>query len=199
MALNTLAIHELTEAVVGCVCAALARTALDVEGQPGCPCRACVVPGQPAWDSCDDPCGGKGESGQLTVSVARIYGSSDAEFPSESRVVQGVRGCMPPPITALELVVTLLRCAPTFSEDGCPPSCEELNKSAQILHVDMVTVFNALLCCLPGTQQSRRGRRFVMGVQKVLGPEGGCVGLEQRVTVALPGCGKCPEDEQESP
>ncbi|WP_326694749.1 hypothetical protein [Streptomyces sp. NBC_01766] len=199
MALNSLAIRDLTEAVVGCVCAALARTAQEVEGQPGCPCRACVVPGQPAWDSCDDPCGQDGEGGQLTVSVARIYGSSDAEFPSESRVVQGVRGCTPPPITALELVVTLLRCAPTFSEDGCPPSCEELNASAQILHVDMVAVFNALLCCLPGTQQARRGRRFVMGQQKVLGPEGGCVGLEQRVIVALPGCGKCPDDEEVSP
>ncbi|MEU2487029.1 hypothetical protein ABZ593_20775 [Streptomyces sp. NPDC012617] len=195
MALDPLAIHELTESVVGCVCAALTRTALVVDGQPGCPCRTCVVPGTVAWDSCDDPCGAKGEGGQLTVSVARIFGSSDADFPSESRVVQGVRGCTPPPLTALELVVTLLRCAPTMSENGCPPSCDELGRAAQVLHVDMVTVFNALLCCLPGTLPTRRGRRFVMGQQKTVGPDGGCVGLEQRVTVALPGCGQCPDDE----
>ncbi|MCL7377014.1 hypothetical protein [Streptomyces sp. 35G-GA-8] len=131
--------------------------------------------------------------------MARIYGSSDAEFPSESRVVQGVRACTAPPVTALELVVTLLRCAPTFTEVGCPPTCDELTRASQVLHVDMVTVYYALLCCLPGTQQSRRGRRFVMGVQKVIGPEGGCVGLEQRVTVALPGCGKCPDGGEESP
>ncbi|OEJ56842.1 hypothetical protein BGM19_01110 [Streptomyces agglomeratus] len=197
MALTPLAIHDLTEAVLGCVCVALDRTAVDVPDQPGCPsCRACVVPGQPAWDTCDDPCSGEESGGQLTVSVARIYASTDADFPAEARVVQGVRGCMPPPVTALELVVTLLRCAPTFSEDGCPPTCDELSAASRALHVDMVTVYNALLCCLPGTEQRRRGRRFVMGVQRTIGPEGGCVGLEQRVTVALPGCGRCPGDEE---
>jgi hypothetical protein len=199
VALNPLAIRDLTEAVAGCVCAALVRTADEVDGQPGCPCRVCVVPGLVAWDSCDDPCSDQAGGGQLSVSVARIYGSSDADFPNESRIVQGVRGCTPPPLTALELLVTLLRCAPTFTEDGCPPTCDELAASAQVLHVDMVTVFNALLCCLPGTLQTRRGRRFVMGQQKTIGPEGGCVGLEQRVTVALPGCGKCPDDAEGSP
>ncbi|THA54229.1 hypothetical protein [Streptomyces sp. A1136] len=197
MALTTLAIHDLTVAVLGCVCVALDRTAEQMVGQPGCPaCRACVVPGQPAWDSCDDPCGEAASGGQLTVSVARIYPSSEADFPAESRVVQGVRGCTPPPITALELVVTLLRCAPTISEDGCPPSCTDLATTAQILHVDMATVYSGLQCCLPGTEQRRRGRRFVMGQQKVIGPEGGCVGIEQRVTVALPGCARCPDTEE---
>lgn len=196
MALTPLAIHDLTEAVLGCVCVALDRTADQVDGQPGCPsCRACVVPGQVAWDSCDDPCGQEPSGGQLSVSVARIYPSTTDDFPAEARTVQGVRGCMPPSVTALELVVTLLRCAPTFTEDGCPPSCTDLSAAAQVLHVDMVTVYNALLCCLPGTEQRRRGRRFVMGQQKTIGPEGGCVGLEQRVTVALPGCAPCPGEE----
>ncbi|MFJ5890273.1 hypothetical protein [Streptomyces californicus] len=196
MALTPLMIHDLATSVLACVCLALDTAAGTVEGQPGCPaCRACVVPGAVAWDSCDDPCDSKGGGGQLTVSVARIFSSSDAEFPSESRIVQGVRGCGPPPMLALELVVTLLRCAPTFSEDGCPPTCEELEAAAQVLHVDMVTVYNALLCCLPGTEQRRRGRRFVLGVQRTLGPEGGCVGLEQRATVALPGCAPCPDGE----
>ncbi|MEU8831757.1 MULTISPECIES: hypothetical protein [unclassified Streptomyces] len=197
MALSPLAIHDLTEAVLGCVCVALDRTAAQVDGQPGCPsCRACVVPGSVSWDSCDDPCGAESSGGQLTVSVARIFPSTDADFPSEARVVQGLRGCAPPTVTGLELVVTLLRCAPTFTETGCPPTCDELSTAAQILHVDMTTVFSALLCCLPGTEQRPRGRRFVMGVQRTVGPEGGCVGLEQRVTVALPGCGKCPDDEE---
>ncbi|MGC4947699.1 hypothetical protein ACLQ2N_16075 [Streptomyces sp. DT224] len=195
MALTDYSIHDLTEAVLGCVCAALESTAATVDGQPGCPsCRACVVPGQVAWDSCDDPCGNEASGGQLTVSVARIYPSSELGFPAEDRTVQGVRGCMPPGVTALELVVTLLRCAPTFTEQGCPPSCEDLSETARALHVDMVTVYNALLCCLPGTEQRRRGRRFVMGAQRTVGPEGGCVGLEQRVTVALPGCAPCPGD-----
>ncbi|WP_405961300.1 hypothetical protein OG235_37200 [Streptomyces sp. NBC_00024] len=194
MALTAFAVHDLTEAVLGCVCAALDATAEDIEGQPGCPCRTCVVPGTAAWDSCDDPCGpSEGAGGQLTVNVARIYPSSLTSFPSQDQTVQGVRGCTPPPITAVELVITLLRCAPTVSEDGCPPSCEELSEASRILHIDEVTVYNALLCCLPQTGGGRRGRKFVIGAQRTIGPEGGCVGLEQRVIVALPGC-RCPDE-----
>lgn len=192
MSLKPLAIHELTLDVLGCVCTALNEAEAETENQPGCPCRVCVVPGAPAWDSCGDPCTGD-VGGQLSVSVVRMYASTFDGFPLESRVIQGLRGCVPPPFTAVELTVTLLRCAPTFDESGCPPSCEDLAEAARILHVDMVTVEDALLCCLPGTDPTRpRGRRFVMGVQRTLGPEGGCVGLEQRVTVGLPGC-KCPD------
>lgn len=193
MALKPLAIHDLTENVLGCVCAALGAAAETVEDQPGCPCRSCVVPGEVAWDSCEDPCTGEA-SGQLSVSVARIFASGPDDFPSERRVVLGVRGCVAPPITAVELVVTLLRCAPSIDESGCPPSCDELARTARRLHVDMVTVNNSLLCCLPGIDPRPRGLRYVMGASRTIGPEGGCVGLEQRVTVALPGCG-CPDEE----
>lgn len=194
MALTPLAIHDLAEDVLGCVCVALDQAAEGDDTRPGCPdCRTCVVPGAVAWDSCEDPCGG-GSGGQLSVSVARIYAATIDGFPAEARVVYGVKNCTPAPITAVELVITLLRCAPTFDESGCPPSCEDLAAASRILHMDMVTVYNALLCCLPGTDTTRpRGRRFVMGQQKPVGPEGGCVGLEQRVTVALPGC-RCPEE-----
>ncbi|RPK58364.1 hypothetical protein EES44_24270 [Streptomyces sp. ADI96-15] len=193
MALTPLALHDLTEVVLACVCAALQDTADQVDGQPGCPCRACVVPGAVAWDSCDDPCGGKGDGGQLSVNVVRMFPTNP--FPTEDRSVQGARNCQPPTTTAVELAVTLLRCAPTVTELGCPPSCEELGDAARILHVDAVTVFNALYCCLPGTGGGRRGRKFVMGQQRTIGPEGGCVGVEQRVIVAMPGCAPCPGEE----
>ncbi|MFG2404282.1 hypothetical protein ACGFR8_08060 [Streptomyces brevispora] len=193
MALSPLAIHDLAEAVLACVCVALDETAADVEGQPGCPCRTCVVPGTPAWDDCVDPCSGDdGAGGQLTVNYARIYGTS--RFPQEDLEVRGLRGCQPAATTAAEMVITLLRCAPTVNENGCPPTCEELSAAARVTHVDAATVYNALMCCLPKTA-GRRGRRFVMGQQKVIGPQGGCVGIEQRVIVALPGCAPCPEDD----
>ncbi|WP_284576854.1 hypothetical protein [Streptomyces sp. 2P-4] len=197
MSLTPLAINDVAEAVLACVCTALDAAAVDVEGQPGCPdCRACLVPGQPAWDSCEDPCSDDEAGGQLSVSVVRTYPTSLEEFPSpmgEKRLVQGVRGCTPPSVIAVELLVTLLRCAPTMDENGCPPSCEELSRAARVLHVDMVTVQNALLCCLPGTSTRPRGRIFSLGQQRAVGPDGGCVGVEQRVTVALPGC-RCPEE-----
>ncbi|MFF2964223.1 hypothetical protein ACFVT1_36270 [Streptomyces sp. NPDC057963] len=191
MALSPFALHDLTEAVLGCVCAALDQTATAIPEQPGCPCRACVVPGTPAWDECVDPCSGDMAGGQLTVNVARIYPST--RFPEEDQEVRGLRGCTPPPTTAVELVVTLLRCAPMVTEQGCPPTCEELAATARVTHLDSVTVYNSLMCCLPHTA-GRRGRRFVMGQQRIIGPQGGCVGIEQRVIVALPGCSPCPEE-----
>lgn len=194
MPLTPLSVQDLTDAVLGCVCAALQATAQEIDGQPGCPCRACVVPGAVAWDSCDDPCGGKNaDGGQLTVNMLRMYPTSP--FPTEDRSVQGARNCPTPTTTAVELAVTLLRCAPTVDEQGCPPTCEELAEAARIVHVDAVTVLNALYCCLPGTGRGRRGRKFVMGQQRTIGPAGGCVGIEQRVTVAMPRCAPCPGEE----
>lgn len=193
MALTPLAVHNLAETVLGCVCAGLEDAATLVDGQPGCPCRACVTPGAPSWDGCNDPCG-SGEGGQLTVHVERIYATSS--FPTEERagVVQGGRNCVPVQTTAVELVVTLLRCAPTMDERGCPPACEELAEAAQIVHVDGVVIYNALLCCLPTTGTGRHGPAFLLGAQRPLAPEGGCMGVEQRLTVALRNCG-CPKEE----
>lgn len=191
MAMTPTAVFDIAETVLACVCAALDETAAEVEGQPGCPCRACVIPGAPAWDSCDSACSGE-PGGQLTVNFSLLYPSS--AFPQADREVRGLRGCAPPPTTALELVITLLRCAPGPTTNGCPPPCEELEAAARVLSVDAATVYNALMCCLPHTA-GRRGRRFVMGQQRVLGPQGGCVGIEQRVTVALPGCAPCPGEE----
>lgn len=188
MALKPLAIHELMENIRDCVCAALDEATADVDNYPGCPCRVCVVAGQPAWEDCEDPCSGE-TGGQLTVHLARIWPSS--QFPDENRSVRGTPGCPQVSTTAAELVITLLRCSPVGSEDGCPPTCEELEAVARTVHVDTAVVHTALLCCLPHTA-GRRGRRFVLGQSRTVGPQGGCVGIEQRVTVALPGCGGCP-------
>lgn len=191
MALRPLSVHDLAQAVLACVCAALRDAAEETEGQPGCPCRTCVVPGVPAFDSCEDPCSDEA-GGQLSVNVLRIYPSTS--FPEQDTQVRGLRGCMPPATTAAEMAVTLLRCAPMPDASGCPPSCEDLEQAARIAHVDMVTVYNALLCCLP-TTAGARGRRFVLGPSRLVGPQGGCVGVEQRVTVALAGCAPCPPGE----
>ncbi|MGW2100357.1 hypothetical protein ACWCPX_22165 [Streptomyces olivaceoviridis] len=195
MALSPLAIDELAETVLACVCAALDEVATEVEGHPGCPdCRRCVVPGLPAWDGCEDPCTGS-TGGQLSVNVTRVFPSTIQSFPSQDQTVRDARNCQPPPVTAVELVITVLRCAPGPTEDGCPPTCEELREAARILHVDSLTVYNALLCCLPHTAPAgRRGRRFVLGQQRTVGPQGGCVGIEQTVAVALPPCPPCTEE-----
>ncbi|MFF2612377.1 hypothetical protein [Kitasatospora sp. NPDC058046] len=192
MAMNPLGAHELAETLLGCVCAELEETAAAVDGQPGCPCRACVVPGPPAWDGCNDPCSSDAAGGQLTVHVARLLATS--AFPSEDRALQGARNCAPPTV-AVELVITLLRCAPVMDERGCPPACDELSAAARTVNIDIATIHNAVLCCLPtATGGGRRGPQFYLGPGRLLEPEGGCMGVEQRVTVALPTCG-CPTEE----
>jgi len=192
MALTLEGVNELAEAVLACVCVTLDATAEEVPGQPGCPCRACVVPGTPAWDSCEDPCGEEGGTGgQLTVHVARIFPTT--EFPSETREVLGQKSCSPARI-AVELVITLLRCVPVADPDtGCPPTCEEETAAARVIQIDAASVLNALLCCVPSIGNRHKGPLYVIGAQKTLEPQGGCGGIEQRVMVALPSC-KCPEE-----
>ncbi|MDX3345875.1 hypothetical protein PV387_03350 [Streptomyces sp. ME02-6987-2C] len=189
MAVNLLAVHETAESLLACVCATLTETAAVVDGQPGCPCAACVVAGTPAWDSCDGGCAGGETPGQLTVHFAGMVATSN--FPQETRDVIGSRNCYPVKAAA-EYVVTLLRCAPSFTKEGCPPSCEEQTDAGRVLAVDAASIWNALECCFPSTSPARRGQQFVLGAQRTLGPEGGCVGVEQRVIVALPSC-RCPE------
>ncbi|MFF4385621.1 hypothetical protein ACFY0G_02325 [Streptomyces sp. NPDC001552] len=196
MAVRPLMVHDLAEDVLSCVCVALDQAAADVPGQPGCPdCRTCLVPGTPAWDTCEDPCGTTPPKagGQLTVNVLRTYPSTT--FPQEDREIRGLKNCPPPTLLAVVLAVTLLRCAPGPTEDGCPPTCEELNQASRVLHVDLATVYNALLCCLPETTPVPRRRRWVLGESRVIGPEGGCVGLEQRVTIGIHACYPCPTGE----
>ncbi|MFJ5037938.1 hypothetical protein [Streptomyces parvulus] len=194
MALILESVNELATAVLECVCMALDATAAAVDGQPGCPCRACVVPGTPAWDSCEDPCDGSDDTGgQLTVHVARVYPTT--EFPAETREVLGLKSCSATRI-AVELVVTLLRCVPTVGEDEqCPPTCEAMAAAARVIQIDSATVLNALMCCVPSIGNRHRGPLYVIGMQKTLEPRGGCGGIEQRLTVALPNCA-CPEEDQ---
>lgn len=191
MALSPLVIHETAELLLACVCAELAVTAARVEGQPGCPCRSCVVPGTPAWDDCAGDCVHAETPGQLTVHFAGMVSTSN--FPTETRDVIGSRNCAPIQ-SAADFVITLLRCAPTYDQQGCPPSCEDLAAAARVLAVDAASVWNALQCCFPSTSDARRGQKFLLGQQRTVGPEGQCVGIEQRVTVALPSC-RCPEGE----
>ncbi|GAA3786686.1 hypothetical protein GCM10022226_01010 [Sphaerisporangium flaviroseum] len=176
------------------MCQALEDTAAAVDGQPGCPRRVCVTPGAPAWE-CADPCTDAQGGGQLTVHVYRLY-PSNQQFPQEDRTVRGLVNCVPPPTTAAEMVVTLLRCVPTLDERGCPLACAELEAAARVAYVDAVTVYNALMCCLPHTA-GPRGRRFVMAPKRSsarrAGAPGWSSGSPWRCPGAPPARGTCRE------
>jgi hypothetical protein len=184
------ALHTAAQDLLGCVCDELNTLPVLVPGMDGCPCRACVVPGTAAADGCDESCGTPppGEyPGQLTVNVARLFSSDRSSFPREVPVVLDGKNCAPPQVTAAELVVTVFRCVPLPTDEGCPPTCDQLSASAAQLHADMMAVRQAIVCCYVGTDEvTRYGRRFALGPSVTVGPQGGCVGLEQRVVVVLP-------------
>lgn len=199
MAMSITAIDTAAQDLLACVCTSLSGLPAEVPGLAGCPCRSCVVPGAVAADGCDEGCATlpPGEyPGQLTVSVVGVFSSDRNGFPRPSTTVRDDKGCQPQPITAVELAVTLFRCTPLPSDEGCPPSCEELAASALQLHTDILAVQRGILCCYASTDPvTRGGRRYVLGAARPIGPQGGCIGMEQRVTVALEDCLVCPEPE----
>lgn len=149
--------------ILDCVC-----TSLEEDSPCGCPCRACVVAGTPVWDNC---C----EDGQLTIYLERIFVAGN--FPSQA---SGPVFCSSP--LAADFVVQLLRCAPTVKDDGTPPTCEELSENAREIMTDMFITERAVICCLAA---EKRNRLFTMRDARVIGPQGGCVGIEIRFSVEI--------------
>lgn len=199
MALTLTSIHQAAQSLLDCVCGALTAAREELPGLAGCPCRVGVVPAAVAADGCDGGCNvAPGEyPGQLTVSVRRMFATDVNSFPRElglgsGPTTGGVRDrslCRLPQVTAVELLVTLFRCSPGPTEDGCPPTMAELDETALQFHADMLSVQRGILCCYPSTELDarRNGRRFVVGQTTTIGPQGGCVGFQSAVTVALDG------------
>lgn len=194
MTLDYLSVHQAATSLLDCVCAGL-------NDLPGtflkCPCRMFVSPGVPAADGCDTRCGIDEAPGQLTVHVARTYTTTRADFPryapSSPDSVRDARPCQPPPITAVDLVITLYRCVPGMSDNGCPPAPEALGAAALQTHADMMAIQQAVLCCYAETDTTQpRGRQYTLGQSATVGPRGDCIGIQQQVTVELSGCMPCP-------
>lgn len=203
VALTLMALHEVQQALLGCVCESLDLIPTEFPGLAGCPCRAFVSPGQPAADGCDGPCkAAPGEyPGQLTVHINRMFATDSQRFPARfsntigaTSSVRDLKNCQLPQINALDLYVTVFRCLPGMTDEGCPPSPDDLDASSRQLSADMLAVQRGVACCFPGTstEQRRTGRRYSMGDTYMIGPSGGCLGFRTEVTVAVDGCLPCP-------
>ena len=155
--------HLTAQEVLDCVCEALAE-----QSSCGCPCRACVVVGQPVWDACCD-------GGQLTAFVNRIF-VHDA-FPATEG---GSINCMAP--LAGDFTLQLIRCVPTVTDDGVAPTCEALSDSARLIYEDMYIALRAVICCLAAYKKKRS---FAVRDTRTVGPQGGCAGFEIQFTVQL--------------
>lgn len=149
-------------------------------GTPACaPGRVCTVPGTLAWDDC---------CGTLAVTVDRIYPS--AVFPTEAVDSQLVAPC-PPAYEAVDMTVTVLRCAPSPNEVGDPVPCAELAAAAEVWAYDVEAVRGAVTCLLGSLADSDVVAEWTLRATDPVGPNGGCVGSTTQVTVGLVACG-CP-------
>lgn len=127
---------------------------------------AYVGAGQIAWDNC---------CGMLVVAPERIYRS--IAFPDEAT---GQEFCFDGQLTQ-DLVVLLVRCAPTVDDRGRAPSQTALDEAHQNLIEDAAVVWNAIVCAdLPDDwQRANVSQQFV-------GADGGCIAVETRLTIGIP-------------
>lgn len=150
-----------------------AREQLSVTGT-GVPAgmRCVVTTGEAtAWDDCCN--------GQLTVTIQSIFPSSN--FPTQddgTRVPCGVVAW------GASLAITVLRCAPTISQSGKPPSVERVDASTQEVVADASAIRAAILCRF---KPAAPDVDVLIGAQQFVGPEGGCVGSVLLMTIGFMG------------
>jgi hypothetical protein len=161
-------LYDAAAAVLACAAAALANT------PAGPPTRACVVPGVLAFDAC--------ECGLLAVEMGRLYPSRT--FPADASQDPALLNC-PTPYEAADLTVTVLRCAPMPDGSGAAPSCDRLHAAAGDWWADVAALRAALACCLPQLVDDQVVLGFVLRPAQPVGPQGGCIGWAQPITVAL--------------
>lgn len=146
---------------------------LDDTSSEGSPGRVCVVNGMISWDNCCD------KGGQLAIAMTRMYFSD--EFPTEAIKTQSNN---PAALFCVDYSAVIIRCAPSMSDSGQPPSCDSLDRSAQLVMADawglQVGAFCTLQDLIPAGIID-----YVLRPLISAGPEGGCVGSELPFSVAL--------------
>lgn len=156
------------------VIAAVLRDVVYVAMDPQ-PCRYGVVPGAIAWDEC--------ECGALYVTVVRTFYSE--LFPELLEAPFAV-GCDASQEVA-EIMIQVLRCAPSPDAPAeLAPGADPLDDTARQIAQDAFTTRAAVeleLCKMKGDNDVLD---FIQLEQTAVGPEGGCVGTEFHVMVALP-------------
>lgn len=128
--------------------------------------RAYVAAGSIAWDDC---------CGMLVVAPERVYRSQ--AFPAEF----GDREICDLGWLVLNLVVLLVRCVPVVDDRGRAPSQDALDDSYKSLLEDSAVVWNALQCMSMPDEWDKG-----LLSQQFVGADGGCVGVESRLTVGVP-------------
>jgi hypothetical protein len=132
-----------------------------------------VVPGAIPWDACD--------CGMLAVSVGRIYLSDTFPEPMESVISPACSAAW----EVAEIIFQVIHCAPQPEGQNLYPSVASLMAAAQLMATDgaeLIKYASQKLC------EMTRDDEIVdhlIGTVDPQGPEGGCVGYQLSVLVAL--------------
>lgn len=131
-----------------------------------------VAAGLVAWDDC---------CGMLVVAPERVY--QTAVFPLEG---PDANGCFDG-LVAVTLVTLVMRCVPVLDDRGNPPTAQAMSDAYGELLRDAAVVWNELASAWPdGWESTGLNQTFV-------GAEGGCIGVETRITLGLDQEWFCPD------
>jgi hypothetical protein len=136
---------------------------------------AFVAAGTIAWDSC---------CGFLVVAPERVYRS--AVFPIEGTTDYVCETSF----IVVDVIVLLLRCVPVIDDRGKAPEPAALSAAYHAVLNDAAVIWNTVVDELPeGWERANVDQAFV-------GAQGGCVGVETRMTIGLPQDVWCPDCEE---
>jgi len=126
-----------------------------------------LVPGQLAWDNCE--CG--------LLAIEWQSASYTAVFPTPHQ--QLADGCKP--YLALQLLVTVLRCAPSPNVNGDAPSPQSLQDAAIVNLDDIEALLMGTAQAVQTLDDSNMILQYALGSVNPAGPQGGCVGVTQQI------------------
>ena len=134
--------------------------------------RAAVYPAMIPWDGC--------ECGTLAVAVQRQYLTTSFPAVADAEQVPCGGG-----FVAADLLVQLLRCAPTPDGRSVAPGVGPLEDTAKLILTDAWVALSTAQCTLAALEEEGVIVEYVVRPQAFAGPQGGCVGSVLAVTVAV--------------
>jgi hypothetical protein len=140
--------------------------------------RACLVPGEIAWDGCN--------CGLLAISVRNWFLTDNFPETSAAFGANAIRAtpCDLPWLVG-ELRIQVVRCAPIPDGNALSVPCPELDEAARILVSDAYVTLTETVSTLCELRESDQIIDYVLGTQETNGPAGDCVGSELIAQVAL--------------
>jgi hypothetical protein len=133
--------------------------------------REYIVPGQLVWDEC--------ECGLLAIEWLSAQYSSG--LPNTRQALAD--GCKP--LLALQVQVTVLRCAPSPGTHGESPTPEALAAAAVVNLDDLEALLTGTATAVKTLEETNVILQYALNAPTPAGPEGGCVGVTQQLYIGF--------------